>query len=353
MADLYVDLGISTSGATGSIGDPYGYDEFVYALNSVSSTTFKVKGYHEYTSPTSLSVSNADVTVESWEDMPARIKFSHESSAMFAGAGGTGSLFKRLVIEGKLENNTTGVFYTSGGPKTVVFDSCVFIGYGSSNMNNAVVSFQSGHTITMKSCLVSNLGSAAVANAIFVKSGPGSCNIVVNSCYFEGLFDYVFSTNNVPGTYQYHHCGFYNLTGLTAINNPAYPFSNGGNNLGDGSGASQITALSDVDVMTYPDSLYPVMGSVIIGAGDPTLDGSVDLFNVVRATDIGPVEYVEMPITCWSYTAKYRGSNRLFKMNGGGKYPSELQVPESVDISTGRMVDEGQLIDPNEFKIIQ
>ena len=58
------------------------------------------------------------------------------------------------------------------------------------------------------------------------------------------------------------------------------------------------------------------------------------------------------PLLCWNYKARYKNSNRLFVANGGGKFPSELKVPSSVDISTGVMMDEGIFIEPNRYKIV-
>jgi hypothetical protein len=57
------------------------------------------------------------------------------------------------------------------------------------------------------------------------------------------------------------------------------------------------------------------------------------------------------PILCWSFTAKHF-NGRLFSLNGPGFFPSQLNVPSSVDKSTGVMVDGGQLIDPSQYTII-
>ena len=57
--------------------------------------------------------------------------------------------------------------------------------------------------------------------------------------------------------------------------------------------------------------------------------------------------------TCWSYTAKYKNSQRLFRLNGPDEFPKTLRVPKNVDISTGIMIDEGELIDPSKYNIEQ
>jgi len=56
--------------------------------------------------------------------------------------------------------------------------------------------------------------------------------------------------------------------------------------------------------------------------------------------------------TCWSYTAKYKNSNRFFRINGGGTFPKSFRVPGNVDQGTGCMIDEGEFIVPNSYKIL-
>lgn len=58
-------------------------------------------------------------------------------------------------------------------------------------------------------------------------------------------------------------------------------------------------------------------------------------------------------LLCWNYKARYKNSSRMYYANGSGKYPSELKVPASVDVSTGMMIDEGKVIANNQFKVIQ
>jgi len=66
--------------------------------------------------------------------------------------------------------------------------------------------------------------------------------------------------------------------------------------------------------------------------------------------DIGAHEF-GIPI-CWNYTARYRGSNKLFKASGCGPFPKTLQVPSNVDTSTGKMIDDGVFISPDKYEII-
>ena len=66
--------------------------------------------------------------------------------------------------------------------------------------------------------------------------------------------------------------------------------------------------------------------------------------------DIGA--YEDGTPICWNYTANYRGSNKRFKMAGPGAFPKKLRIPDNVDESTGIMIDDGVLIDPEEYEVI-
>lgn len=58
----------------------------------------------------------------------------------------------------------------------------------------------------------------------------------------------------------------------------------------------------------------------------------------------------DVPI-CWNYTAKYNKGTKVFKLSGPGPFPKRLSVPENVDKQTGAMVDDGVLIDPDEYEV--
>jgi len=65
----------------------------------------------------------------------------------------------------------------------------------------------------------------------------------------------------------------------------------------------------------------------------------------------GYQDFTDPPI-CWNYTAQYKNSSKLFKASGCGSFPKNLRVPSNVDTSTGKMVDDGILINPDEYRII-
>lgn len=63
-------------------------------------------------------------------------------------------------------------------------------------------------------------------------------------------------------------------------------------------------------------------------------------------------EEFDGPPECWNFTAHYAGSKRLFKASGCGPFPKYLNVPGNIDKSTGRMIDDGVEIDPDEYEIV-
>ena len=89
-------------------------------------------------------------------------------------------------------------------------------------------------------------------------------------------------------------------------------------------------------------------GANLSGSGVTT-----DIVGVSRpqagAFDIGAFEN-DIPI-CWNYTARYKNSSKLFKASGCGSFPKNLRVPSNVDTSTGKMVDDGILINPDKYSI--
>lgn len=67
--------------------------------------------------------------------------------------------------------------------------------------------------------------------------------------------------------------------------------------------------------------------------------------------DGGTYPFNDIPI-CWNYTAPYRGSSKTYKVSGPGPFPRCLRVPGNVDATKGVMVDDGILIDPDEYEVI-
>jgi len=94
------------------------------------------------------------------------------------------------------------------------------------------------------------------------------------------------------------------------------------------------------------------LNSVLKGAGDP----QIALF--IQDIDLESIDGSDWPMgpdypvpTCWTYTAHYKNSRRLYRIGGPEKYPKNLRVPSNVDTSTGQMIDEGELINPSKYTI--
>jgi len=80
---------------------------------------------------------------------------------------------------------------------------------------------------------------------------------------------------------------------------------------------------------------------------------TTDVIGTVRpqngAFDIGAFEN-DIPL-CWNYTAQYKNSSKLYKASGCGSFPKSLRVPNNIDTNTGKMIDDGLLIDPRKYEV--
>ena len=60
-----------------------------------------------------------------------------------------------------------------------------------------------------------------------------------------------------------------------------------------------------------------------------------------------------LPVTCWNFTAKFKGLNRLYRVNGPGDCPDYISIPKNVDPDSGVMIEHGLKVSPNRYRIIQ
>ena len=97
--------------------------------------------------------------------------------------------------------------------------------------------------------------------------------------------------------------------------------------------------------------LQPTSVLVMKGATISSVTNDIDGDNRVGLVyDIGADQQSDIPV-CWNYTAKFKGSKKLFKTSGGGVFPKNLRIPGNIDKSTGRMIDDGVEIDPSEYGV--
>ena len=141
------------------------------------------------------------------------------------------------------------------------------------------------------------------------------------------------------------------------FNGTAGSASNNASTDGTAPGANSLTnqTLEQLAFKDYANGDFHVkFNSVLKGAGinlTSTFSQDFDLENIDGSDfPMGP-DY--LPPTCWTYTAKYKNSKRLYRVGGPDFYPKKLRVPSNVDTSTGRMIDEGELIDPSKYVINQ
>lgn len=108
-----------------------------------------------------------------------------------------------------------------------------------------------------------------------------------------------------------------------------------------------------VDVTLNAEDTHLKIGSALLSKGATTDEVTTDLDGTSRVGliyDIGADQFDQVPV-CWNYTARYKNSNRLFKASGRGSFPRKLNIPGNIDPSTGRMIDDGQLINPDEYNV--
>lgn len=98
----------------------------------------------------------------------------------------------------------------------------------------------------------------------------------------------------------------------------------------------------------WPNPTGGTADSGIIAAGTT----SAAPWNGFSGSEVSSTEEWEDVPVCWNYTARYLGSSRQFKISGPGSFPKYLEIPSNVDKSTGKLIDDGQLIDPDEYEVL-
>lgn len=66
--------------------------------------------------------------------------------------------------------------------------------------------------------------------------------------------------------------------------------------------------------------------------------------------DVGAYEYVP---TCWSFTAKYKNTDKMFKLEGtDNRHPRNVSVPSNIDMSSICMLEHGRFVPSTEYKVL-
>ena len=253
---------------------------------------------------------------------------------------------------------------STGHRSATTIDSCEFRRPNGGGTVECIISNGTGDDIVIKNNIFNECGGKAIFSN--VPYTPTGYEVINNSFYncatssdevidMEGHSGLIFKNNIISGG------GAGGGRNLASQTTPDYDYNivhnvTGTAFLGEAQGGNEIT--SD-PLFTTPGSDFSLQSGSPARNGGTTTTATVDFDGVSRPQesvfDMGALEFeVEVPvITCWKYTAPYKGSNRLFTANGPDEFPANLKVPKNVDISKGVMIDEGQLIDPGRFNIEQ
>ena len=260
-----------------------------------------------------------------------------------------------LSISGGIPINIAGHFVVADGC-ILKHNTNIWGGYGGVSLYNVLFE------CTIKNCVITTTTSANMG-AIHINSGSSgsfkvyNCTIISNentSC--AGIY------NNSPGTATISSQNNY----FNVPNGRAYYGSAINKGANDATSTIEATTANlrsvaystanFINVTSGSEDLHIKSGSVLNNAGAYLVSQGVttDIDGVSRVGflfDIGADQRNDVPM-CWNYTAHYKNSNKLFKASGCGVFPKTLQVPSNVDISTGKMVDDGIFINPDKYKII-
>jgi hypothetical protein len=279
-------------------------------------------------------------------------------------SSGYGSDFERDVRVTKMQvRTTTGyspIYFGLASGREAIVDSCIIKRTGSTVARNTL--WLNGGAITVKNCIVTSDVISPGPAQVITRGGSGTvvvynCTIISGNvgvqCLAGGTS--LTSQNNYLACRTAYSSVCYNVDGLNKGSNDATfngeaPTSNLRN--------VPLSTATFLDVTEGSENFHLVVsaGNKLINNGaNLTSQGvTTDIVGVARpqfgAFDIGAFEN-DVPI-CWNYTARYKGSNKLFKISGCGNYPKSLRVPSNIDKSTGRMIDDGVEIDPTEYEAI-
>ena len=177
-----------------------------------------------------------------------------------------------------------------------------------------------------------------------------------------GSIEPVYAKNCLSYGFNYGLGGYLERKNCVAVNARTQDYGNTGfgteeyNVSTDGSHRGSNGFTATLEQLAFKDStngnFHISLNSALKGAGTQQttyFSQDIDLEGIdINDWPIGP----DYPIpTCWTYTARYKNSKRLFRIGGPDKYPKFLRLPSNIDISTGRMIDEGELIDPDKYII--
>ena len=239
--------------------------------------------------------------------------------------------FDSCIMRSDVYLNTYGpIFYHAGAPAYGTIVNCVLF-FASSGVYAPAIYAPAGHYIDIYNC------------TILANRNSNSSGISISSATVNSQNNYI----DAPSGRSYIGSGTINkgtndatssADAVTAsLKNIAYSTANF-INVTPGSEDFHLTGTSAL--RTKGADLYS-LGVTTDYEGDARHPGYL--------WDIGADQQSDIPL-CWNYTAQYKNSSKLYKASGCGSFPKSLKVPNNVNTNTGKMVDDGMLIDPDRYK---
>lgn len=308
MANYYTDLNISTSEATGNNDDPYGFDQFqtIIANAATENNTYYIKGLGIYSSNITIHAGSKQITITSWIPAnPPKFKFT-DSGFILNGTNPNFAtiIFNKILIQHD-ESDTSVAPITFS---TIPFDLNLYNLFIYQSADQYCINLSPGSNgavceINIKGCsFIKTTGTNSFLN-FNTTSSVGSMVLIIDSCYFEGNAEYLFSISGalgktISGTHKYiaiyKNSSFIDYqTGSTG--GPSW--IDGGSNIN--ASLTLTSALSnvgtDISLYTLPDDIMPInsISPNLIDVADPSLGLDDDIFGILRTIpDISCTEYV-------------------------------------------------------------
>ena len=223
------------------------------------------------------------------------------------------------------------------------------------------ISFNNGGTHTVKNCTIEITNPTGYTPAIN-STISGSQLHVYNCTIINNLHASAYGINASSGVTVTSQNNYFNVpSGRTYMGSATY--SKGTNDAT--SNADAVTTnlrniaystanfnnvtLGTTNLHLTPTSALRTKGADLYSLGITT-DYEGDARHPGYLWDIGADQQSDIPL-CWNYTAKYKNSSKLYKASGCGSFPKSLKVPNNVNTNTGKMVDDGDLIDPRKYTV--
>ena len=316
MAEYWVNINASYNFGThaGTSIDPYTYDQLVASLPTSVSDTYNIKGVYDGVDELAI-----DALFRGWNlasNGPWRIRGvtsgGNISDAIVELANDLYLYsYNGLIVNSIFKAPAPYVIdvQSVGGASPLNFKGCSFY----ANLTMSV----GGPIVNIKDCIIKSHTYEASATVTF------------DNC--------VFGDGPKVG-WTYNNCQF--NTSIPAA--PAW----------DAAQSAFASNVLGAGILSDPPN--GSAGKPNPGVGAPSYTGyATGLWGSAR-TGIGAMDFGEPapPVTCWNFSALYKGTKRFFRVNGPGSCPNQLEIPRNVDLSTGCMIEHGKKVDFSRFKIL-